>query len=224
MPEIEITPEQRDRLRSLQEDIARDVVGKYGHVRPKDAIEYLLDQYERDDAAGVADIESTSGGDSPTVEAASDAETTDADPPTAAPDDESGAEADAAPDDRVDAVDAGDVDAAEDGAETATDGEAVARVVGDDPESETGADASSNGESSSDGATTSTGDDTETTSESAAGGSMLDQMLSLLETHDDKWGEASAADERYAVSLPDGSTEHVRTKDDVKALLFKHYR
>ena len=46
MPEIEITPEQEERLRALQEDIARDVVGKYGHVRPRDAVEYLLDRYE----------------------------------------------------------------------------------------------------------------------------------------------------------------------------------
>ena len=55
------------------------------------------------------------------------------------------------------------------------------------------------------------------------GDAMLNEMMSLLDTHDDKWGESSG-DERYAVDLPDGSTEHVRTKDDVKALLFEHYR
>jgi hypothetical protein len=53
---------------------------------------------------------------------------------------------------------------------------------------------------------------------------MLDAMMSLLDTHDDKWGESSSADERYQVTLPDGGVEHVRTKDDVRALLFKHYR
>jgi len=53
---------------------------------------------------------------------------------------------------------------------------------------------------------------------------MLDEMMSLLETHDDKWDESSSADYRYSVELPDGSSEQVQTKDDVRALLFKNYR
>ncbi|MFB6154540.1 MAG: hypothetical protein ABEJ22_01510, partial [Haloferacaceae archaeon] len=52
---------------------------------------------------------------------------------------------------------------------------------------------------------------------------MLNAMMSLLDEHDDKWGEGSG-DDRYEVELPDGETEAVRTKDDVRALLFKHYR
>ena len=52
---------------------------------------------------------------------------------------------------------------------------------------------------------------------------MLNAMMNPLDTHDDKWGE-SGGDERYEVTLPDGDVEHVRTKDDVRALLFKHYR
>lgn len=51
---------------------------------------------------------------------------------------------------------------------------------------------------------------------------MLNAMLNLLDTHDDKWGEGNG-DDRYQVELPDGSTEGARTKDDVRALLFKHY-
>ena len=43
MPEIEITPEQEERLRALQEEIARDVVGKYGHVRPREIPSESLD-------------------------------------------------------------------------------------------------------------------------------------------------------------------------------------
>jgi hypothetical protein len=125
MPEIEITPEQQERLHALQEEIARDVVGKYGHVRPRDAVEYLLDRYEDDPEIDHGDDDPTEAGD-------------------------------------------------------------------DDPAEES--------------------DD-----------AMLDEMMSLLDTHDDKWGESSG-DERYVVDLPDGSTEQVRTKDDVKALLFKHYR
>jgi len=161
MPEIEITPEQQERLRALQEEIARDVVGKYGHVRPRDAVEYLLDRYESDDETPAPD--------------ASDAAT-----------DEKEVTASAESDGELDA------DAAADSA--------TARVVDEDA---TDGDAS-DGDSGDDDA-------------------MLDEMMSLLDTHDDKWGE-SDGDERYSVELPDGDTEQVRTKDDVKALLFKHYR
>ncbi|KAB7513940.1 hypothetical protein DM867_09115 [Halosegnis rubeus] len=48
-------------------------------------------------------------------------------------------------------------------------------------------------------------------------------MLNLLEDHEEKWREADG-DARYEVDLPDGSTETARTRDDVKAILFKHHR
>jgi len=54
------------------------------------------------------------------------------------------------------------------------------------------------------------------------GSKQLNTMLSLLQTHDDKWSENSG-DARYEVQLPDGSSEAARTKDDVRALLFKNY-
>jgi len=167
MPEIEITPEQEERLRALQEDIARDVVGKYGHVRPRDAVEYLLDRYEDGDEGG-------DGDDGVTVEDGADATPEDG-----------GATAESDADDAA-----------------ATNG-ATARVVDDDGEP---ADDTPEGEGDSGG-----------------NDAMLNEMMSLLDTHSDKWGDSSG-DERYAVDLPDGSTEQVRTKDDVKALLFKHYR
>jgi len=151
MPEIEITPEQEERLHALQEEIARDVVGKYGHVRPRDAVEYLLDRYENDEEADPGD-----------------------------------ATGDADGDDSTDSTEA-----------------ATARVVDDDGGAADG---------TTDGDATTGGDD-----------AMLNEMMSLLDTHDDKWGE-SDGDERYAVELPDGTAKQVRTKDDVKALLFKHYR
>jgi hypothetical protein len=162
MPEIEITPEQQERLRELQEDLARDVVGKYGHVRPRDAVEYLLDRYESDEEASAAD----------------------------------GEEANAKTATNTDVVDGDADDEAAADAET-DDDEATARVVAED--------ASDDGDAAD------------------GGDAMLNEMMSLLDTHSDKWGESSG-DERYAVDLPDGSTEQVRTKDDVKALLFKHYR
>jgi hypothetical protein len=148
MPEIEITPEQQERLREVQEDLASDVVGKYGHVRPRDAVEYLLDRYETDEA---------------------------------------------------------------------TDGDAAPAADGAAPEGDANADSGA----AADGATA--GDATDGAADSGGDDAMLDEMMSLLDTHDDKWGESSG-DERYAVELPDGSSEHVRTKDDVKALLFEHYR
>ena len=53
---------------------------------------------------------------------------------------------------------------------------------------------------------------------------MLDEMMNLLDTHDDKWAESPANDYRYRVDLPDGGTEDVQTKDDVRAILFREYR
>ena len=54
------------------------------------------------------------------------------------------------------------------------------------------------------------------------GSGQLNAMLNLLETHDDKW-QTTDGDARYEVELPDGSTESARTKDDIRAALFKHY-
>lgn len=68
------------------------------------------------------------------------------------------------------------------------------------------------------------GNATDATSSAAgdAGSSQLNAMMSLLDTHDDKWHEADG-DARYEVELPDGHVETARTKDDVRALLFKNY-
>lgn len=68
------------------------------------------------------------------------------------------------------------------------------------------------------------GNATDATSSAAgdAGSSQLNAMMSLLDTHDDKWHEADG-DARYEVELPDGDVETARTKDDVRALLFKNY-
>ena len=50
---------------------------------------------------------------------------------------------------------------------------------------------------------------------------MLSAMQQLLDEYDDKWQQASGTG--YEVDLPDGSTESANTKDDVRALLFRHY-
>jgi len=70
---------------------------------------------------------------------------------------------------------------------------------------------------SADGNEAESGDDSD-----AGGASQLDAMMSLLDTHGDKWREGDG-DARYEVDLPDGSVETARTKDDVRALLFKNY-
>ncbi|MFC7229125.1 hypothetical protein N0B31_17100 [Salinirubellus salinus] len=58
---------------------------------------------------------------------------------------------------------------------------------------------------------------------SGGGGSPLTAAAALLEENDDVWRK-SGGDAPYEVDLPDGTTEAVRTKGDVKRLLFKHYR
>jgi hypothetical protein len=159
MPSIEITADQRDRLRAVQEELSADVVGKYGHVRPCDAVEYLLDRHAEatpgdGDAAGPADDPAENGADG------------DGDGP------------------------------ADDPAENGADG---------------GGDADEDGDARADAAG------------SVTGGGPLDGMMNLLDEHEDRWREGGG-DARYEVDLPDGSVEPARTKDDVRALLFRHYR
>ncbi len=76
------------------------------------------------------------------------------------------------------------------------------------------------------GADTDTDADTDDEGDGAAGplGSSSDkvsEMMSLLDDHENVWREA---DSGYEVDLPDGDTEQVQTKDDVRALLFQHHR
>jgi hypothetical protein len=92
------------------------------------------------------------------------------------------------------------------------------REIGDDESDEANADESggtSAGES--DGQ-----DEADRDGGSSDDDGQLNAMLSLLETHEDKWRPADG-DARYEVDLPDGSIEAARTKDDVRAVLFKHY-
>lgn len=65
--------------------------------------------------------------------------------------------------------------------------------------------------------------DDETEADDSGSASRLERMMGLLDDHDDVWEQNDGEDGRYAVTLPDGSTEQVRTKDDVRALLFQHY-
>ena len=58
--------------------------------------------------------------------------------------------------------------------------------------------------------------------DTSGGSDPLAAVNRMLDEHDDKWRE-SGGDEPYEVDLPDGRTKSVRTKDDVRQLLFRHY-
>ncbi|SDQ91878.1 hypothetical protein [Natronobacterium texcoconense] len=151
MKTLEVTEEQHAFIQHVREELSEEVVGRYGHVRDQDAVQFLIDNVDTD-GNGEVSLDDAIAGEADTSEFTYDSDT--------------------------DEEEAGD-DA-------------------DDTEESEGGEA----------------DDDD----------MLDEMMSLLETHDDKWGEASSEEARYEVELPDGSTEEVQTKDDVRALLFKNYR
>lgn len=131
MPDISVSAEQVRRLESVASDLEAVYVGEYGHVRHRDALEYLLDTY-----TPPSEIAETDPYESSAVASESHADT----------------------------------------------------PASDQSPEET-----------------------------------LQQAMDLLSTHADKWREGSG-DEPYEVDLPDGSTEAVRTKDDIKRLLFTHWK
>jgi predicted flap endonuclease-1-like 5' DNA nuclease len=214
MPELSVSEEQLQRLESVREDLEAAYVGPYGTVRHEDALEYLLDTYTPP-ADGETDAEDT-------------AETTAID---ADPDDEPAG-------DLTDIAGVGEATAA-----TLVDAgfDSIAAVRDADPAELTAADgiaekqaidikaevADFDGAGSDDGTDAEDGGDTDAAgpgeTEDESPENTLQQAMSLLEQHDDKWRESSG-DEPYEVDLPDGGTEAVRTKDDIKRLLFKHWR
>lgn len=158
MPDLTVTDDQRERLRSVADDLAEIYVEGYGTVRPQDALEYLLDTYtppECADGGAAGERDGTRG---------------------------AGAANDGSDGDAADSDDGGDADAAE-------------------------------------------GDSDETAEASCEKGpaAVLRRAQDLLADNDDRWRE-SGGEAPYEVDLPDGGTEPARTKDDVKRLLFRHYR
>ncbi|WP_254523072.1 hypothetical protein [Natrinema caseinilyticum] len=203
MQTLEVTDEQYAFIHHLREEISESVVGKYGFVRERDAVQFLIDNLDEDteiDADG--DVDSSATDDvSASVVAAIDGEVD----PTEL--------------EEVSYIETETIDADET-SDDESDGAASDPDAAGDSESFDADDA--DGEAAGDG------DDTNATAAGDVGSAddddMLDEMMSLLETHDDKWEEATSPDYRYAVELPDGSTDQVQTRDDVRALLFKNYR
>jgi hypothetical protein len=167
MPDLTISDDQRERLQRVQDHLAADVA--YGHVRPRDAVEYLLDQFDGEEA-----VDSSAVG----VESVADADAADA-----------GFEVRNGGSHLTGAHESAVTDS-DDGGESTTDENADAAVESGEATDET----------------------------------RLNSVMSLLDDHEDVWREADGGEAKYEVDLPDGGTERARTKDDVRAVLFKHYR
>ena len=127
---------------------------------------------------------------------------------TRGPDDGDSADGDADPD--------GDIE--DDASGGPADGD-TATAAADSPDT---ADDTTDDETADDSPDADDTDDAPGAAASDAGSSQLNAMMSLLDTHDDKWRDGDG-DARYEVELPDGRVETARTKDDVRALLFRHY-
>ncbi|ELY58460.1 hypothetical protein C491_08994 [Natronococcus amylolyticus DSM 10524] len=233
MKTFEVTDDQYAIVQQLREEIGDHVVGKYGHVRERDAVQFLIDNLHDelelepgtagDDvevsedvtAADDADLQTVSYDEAESVNEGRDGQPAESRDASAVDSDEPiTGDGDAKPGPSVDRK-------ADDTATSADEGLAGTPGVpadGDsgDHDSEPpgdGADGEDDPELLGDGADGAANDD-----------EMLDEMMNLLRTHDDKWEEAPSGEARYAVTLPGGSVETVQTKDDVRALLFKNYR
>lgn len=215
MPDLSVSEAQLDALESVRDDLDAAYVGEYGTVRMTDAIQYLLDTYtpppETDGSTpDVEDLTTIDGVGEATAESLAEAGF--------------GTVADvaaAAPDELTEIRGIGDEQAISIAAAAATQrGDAAAGEPDSDPDSASGPGPGSDTEPDADGREDEgEGDDDAGASPENA----LEEAMSLLDAHGERWREASG-DEPYEVDLPDGSTEPVRTKDDVKRLLFKHWR
>jgi hypothetical protein len=208
MPDLSVSEAQLERLEEIRESLEAIHVGEYGTVRPRDAFQYLLDASPPPGADNAVESAPASGVDLDAlteidgVGEATAESLVDAGFPTV----ESVANADPNAITELDGI--GDAQAVDivasatelEGQESSDDGSA--------DESNQPSDAASAG--ASNGGSDSPED-------------TLQEAMSLLDAHDDRWRESSG-DEPYEVDLPDGSTEAVRTKDDIKRLIFKHWR
>jgi len=249
MPTLELTADQKQRIEQLRAALADEHAGPYATVGTTETVTYLLDLADAvDDPGRRAEPTQPSGSDPvPPFDTAAAREALEArtlrhsDPDAAdRPDLQAVATAfdvtgrsDMVKDELIDAI----IQAA---TELAVDPFAAVGIdlVGDDAagstsadEAETADDAETSAqehetaESATDAGSAidaESATDAEPEAANDGGAGQLNAMMRLLETHADKWRKADG-DARYEVDLPDGSVETARTKDDVRALLFKNY-
>lgn len=200
MPDLSVSESQLERLEEISAELETVYVGEYGTVRSADALQYLLDTYsppDADSSASASDVDIAALTAIEGVGEATAESLVDAGFPTV----ERVVEADPEAIADLDGV----------GPTQAVDIVASATEIVSNAEE---------GESAqpSDDAAVGPGENEAETPENT-----LQQAMSLLDTHDDRWRESSG-DEPYEVDLPDGSTKGVRTKDDIKRLIFKHWQ
>jgi hypothetical protein len=206
MPDLSVSEAQLERLEEIRDELESFYIREYGTVRTTDAVQYLLDTYTPPDvdASGVpgVDLEALTvidGVGEATAEALVDAgfstveHVRDADPESIT-----------------------DLDGV--GSKQAVDIVAsAAEIVAESSPKADETESSERTESSEDA------DSDESDSADETPENTLRQAMSLLDSYDEHWREASG-DEPYEVDLPDGSTTAVRTKDDIKRLIFKHWK
>ncbi|MFT4950049.1 MAG: hypothetical protein ACI9CA_002193 [Natronomonas sp.] len=238
MPTIRITDDQHDRIERLRTELSETQTGPYASVNPGDVLAYLLDLAdEADDPERRADLDDhtrvTDDGSRPAFPRAQlerqlrarnrkhgDEQATEMDLYTIAAEYDIAGRSNMTKPELVDALLEETerlyadpfhwVDIDFQGADRETEDPAAeddATAVASD-EADTGADRG--------------GGPDEDEQADAGGSDQLTAALNLLETHDDKWRQADG-DARYEVELPDGDVQTARTKDDIRAVLFKHY-
>jgi hypothetical protein len=234
MPEITLTESQYEQLETVRADVEDAFVENYGHARLEDAVDYLLDTYtppdERDSVVVADGYERIATAEYPELQhIAADVPDIpgsgiDADemrgkllselgPTELAARLADGADEDAADGEGPAAEEAdGDGDAADAESESIGDDD---KPAADEPTADADAD-------SDDPEPPTSSDDGESNSVADAGNA-LSMANKLLREHDDKWRRTDSGEEPYEVDLPDGTTEGVRTKDDVRQYLFKNY-
>lgn len=211
MPEISVTDDQRERLRRVQAHLGEDVA--YGHVRPRDALEYLLDRFAEEVESGADSTETTADADGA---------------PSGGFEVRNGRAATASVEESVDDGD----DESDEGAAEArvldaserTDAADTTETTSGDDDDHVGVSNTTTGSGGADGSEETDGSVETDDSGDANDDARLNSVMSLLDDHDEVWREAGGGEEKYEVDLPDGGTERARTKDDVRAVLFKHYR
>jgi len=243
MPEITVTEDQYERLDGVRSDLQATFVDTYGRTHIEDAVEYLLDTYtppDEDDSPGgydaIADAEypqlQSIASDTPGVAGSGIS----ADEMRGKLLAELGAvelaerlgETTA---DGEKAVDSSGGEGVVDERESASSGEAesghstLEETTGSElsPEETAGSDSGEATEAAeSESVETDSTDSVESASGESVGNLLPTAATQLLDEHDDKWREGEG-DARYEVDLPDGTTVSVRTKDDVRQHLFRHY-